>query len=590
MKIALNKLFENFLNFDFGNLNIGFEHIHSFNRQLIYASVESIGNKALPIYDPVEDKWYGYEEDDDWMEDQLLEINIYDHGTFSFGIMGDPETVCEFNIYNPTELKDFFQILPYSSNNRLKNHAGFKELSLIKAIDELFISITINNSIKFLSLAEFRMILEPSIFEKLIECVFTGDYKFLVEISNWELFCSDVKIERFSEKFLDINEVPILIHDNVLSNSHIKIEPIYPYLGIRVNENFSSQYLLDYLSQSKEGEILLDELKRSILNNRSYNSLIISAPAAKIDQFKYSTEFRMQFQVYKNEITSDQNHTQESVIDLKNLYKNRRENIKKFVLNRSNSSLLDILRNPLPYNLEKSYRTYARAANELDRLSFAGKLYNLILRSIVFYPLEEMLYLGLDQKYPEIAEINEEIRNDKPISDGTWLQFFNVIAATLGKNKEIKLQYFSPLVKAVQAEYNTIRELIPQRNDWAHYREHSAQFLKTLDAFIPKILSVLRHALKKNQILLIESQNYQRDGLYIRAKKIMGYEVDIETIEFKTSLEGRSFIQDSLVVYRQGADYTIPLDNFFAVRLVQAESIQMGIFKGGSDTENNFEY
>ncbi len=589
MDISILKFAENLGNFDFAKKEITFEYLEVQEQKIIWGSISNIGNKPFPVYHPIEDKWYSFDEEDedDW-GDYELQYNIRKGGLIDLWIDDDPDQLCYYIFYNPIELNDFLNILPRANNKILSKRVFFKEFKVGDIIKEIYVSFSIDGSMKFIPITLLKKKLDTVTFNGVMKTIFLGDYEFLLKIGNWNLFFKEHLIDMAGDA-ISIDKIPILFSGEVYSNLSPSIDNLHPYLGISVKEKFSAQYFLDYLKDSKDGTFFLKKLGECILDNRTFSALTISAPGSFLEQIKYSTEFRLQLQEYKWEVESKENHDSESIVDLKIMYKNRRENLREFILNKRNAAFLDILKNPLPYNLEKSYRTYARAANELDRLTYAGKLYNLILKSIVFYPLEEILHLGLEEDLPEIQLIINQIKGPKPLSDGTWLGFFNTIASIRRKNN-LPLSYFSPLIMAVESEYNKLQAIIPKRNNFAHYREHSAIFLKTLDEFLPNILTVLRDALKGNDFLLVESQNYKKEGLYITAKKIMGYEVDIETVEFKTVLEGKHFIQGSLIAYNERAKYTVPLENFFSVKIVQSEAVQMGIFKGGAGGGNNFEY
>lgn len=593
MKIRLDEFYKNLQRFNFKEFSVQFDYILSNGREVIWGGLEEISGFPLPSYFPDEDRWYSFEEDED-EEDYgtgEIELNIHQKGLVGFNGWGDIDVICYNIFYNPTEVYDFLKVHRCAHEKILNKEISYREFKFKDFIENLFVSISTEDAIYFRSLNEIKEKLDAKNFNHLLNCFFEGDTKFLMNEGNWYSFCLKHKLITGKGPKVSIHELPIILNNGVYTNCSPGIDAIRPYLGISVKESFSSQYLFDFLRQSKDGKTFIENLRNHLLLNKSLNSLSISAPNSLIHQIKYSTEFRMQYDSYINETTSSENHSNESINDLKVLYKNRRDNIKRFVLDKNSATILDILKNPLPYNLEKGYRAYVRAANDLDRLTYAGKLYNLILRSVVFYPLEEIIFLKLDDDNPEISTILDEIKSDRPLSDGTWLGYFNKIAAITGKNPDkFKLSLFAPLIKAIQGEYNNFQRIIPERNDWAHYRNHSAEFLKTLDEFLPRVLNILRNALKGNIFLLVEGQNYKRDGLYITAKKIMGFEVDIETVEFKTVLAGNHFIKDSLVVYNQEADYTIPLENFFSVRIVQSEAVQMGIYKGGAGGETDFEY
>ena len=70
----------------------------------------------------------------------------------------------------------------------------------------------------------------------------------------------------------------------------------------------------------------------------------------------------------------------------------------------------------------------------------------------------------------------------------------------------------------------------------------------------------------------------------------MGYEVDIETIEFETKLNGKSFVQNELIYYKNNSSYSIPLNNFFTLELVKIDSIKMGIIGNYINGNPSYEY
>jgi len=364
-----------------------------------------------------------------------------------------------------------------------------------------------------------------------------------------------------------------------------------PFLTFELSNKFSSQYFYDYIYYSKEGIDLFKSLHNCLQNNKPFNSIFIPAPKNLMSQILYSSSFRLQLKSYEDEISNPNNFRVEQILDLKSICINRREHYQEFILNKENAMFLDTLKNPLPFILEKTYRSYARAANEFDRQTYGGRLLNYILRSLVIYPLQELIYLKLDKSSKEITQILIEIESGKPIADGKWVHWFNEIAKAVGKNKEINLGYFNKLIQNFQIVYSDIQDIIPKRNDWAHYREHSAIYQKQLDFLLPKLLLNIRESLKNIEFIHVVSQKYKSENnLIIKAKRIMGYEIDIETIELNTTLPGKYFISDKLYAYKKDENYTVPLEPFFQVKFEEAEVIRMGIFDNVIDGEIKYVY
>jgi hypothetical protein len=590
MKISTKLFYNNSDRFKYKQKEISFlingTHIE---QDFLLGHINSFGGKIPPVYDIDKDLWHSHDEDDECDDSLYLQVNISQNGLIIFSLGDDPDIFTSYYFYSHNELNDFLNFSQRATNDVLRLPISFKEFKFEDVFSQVYVSISTNDGIKFINIIDLRKHIENDVFIELINDIFSGSSDFLVKVVSWLLFCEEQKLSEIQE-LVSIENVPILYYYKVLTNCDPSLQIVYPYIGFGIKENFSCQYLFDYLKNSREGTQFLSSLKNIITSNQHFKKLAIFAPSNFISQVKYSIEFREQFEFYKIELTNIENHKNEAVIDLKMLYKNRLQTAKEFILNSENAKFLDTIKNPLPFNIEKIYRSYQRASKDFDRLTYAGKLYNLILRSIVFYPLEEMICLGVDKDYKEIDEIINLIKSGKPISDGTWLELFNKIAIFLGKNRDVKLHYFMPLVLIIQKKFRELLSIIPSRNDWAHYREHSETFMKLLDNFLPEILSILRAALSDSLFILIDGQNHKKDGLYITAKKIMGYEVDIETIEFKTDLEGKNFIKDSLVVYNTKYNYAIPLDTFFKVEIVPSEAIKMGVFGNIVNGKSVFEY
>lgn len=563
---------------------------------LILGELQIMGVNSLPVYNSDQDNWCSFDKDENIPDSSPLDlgVHIYDNGKAEFSYLGDMEPIQHFYLYSHCEFIDFVSVLPLLSNQALNMPVSFKNFKLNTVIADLYITIFKGNEIKFLKLNRFKEAISEEMFNKTISEIFeNGDFIVDECEGGWEIFCRKYKLDEIDmdEK---LENIPILYLWDEFTNCSTKLNSnlvgsVAPCLGFTFKKEFSCQYFFDYLGNSQNGSDFILKLKEALLSNKSINEITVVAPSNFISQIKYSIEFRLQYEDYKSELSHIENHLNKDVIDLKNLYKNRREDIKQFILDAKNASFLDTIKNPLPYNLEKNYRSYVRATGEFDRLNYAGKLFSLFLKSILLYPLEELIYLG-HKENPEIKDIIATITSDKPISDGTWLSMFNNLATCINKNASINISYFQRLVKTIQSKYKDLVSIIPTRNDWAHYREHSAIFMNLLDKFLPELLKALRDSLEGNLFITVDSQNHLEDGLYITAKKIMGYEVDIETIEFKTILDGRNFIKNKLLVYNSKINYTVPLQNYFSVEIVPIDAIRMGVLGKVSNGQVEFEY
>lgn len=586
MNISTNLFYKNCQTFDFKDKQVSFQLVNDDRHDVILGSIYPMESRILPTYDINKDIWLTSEDSNEIQSHEIF-INILNDGTIEFLSNENSDTVTSCLLYSHNELSQYINTVSNSKSLDLNNATIFKEYKFDDFVSEMFVSVPYDDTMGFMKIKELRKLLGNEEFIAVINEIFLGSMDYLFEFGNWDGFCAKKNISAGS-KLVGIENIPILFFVNELTNCSSEINQAFPYIGFALKNNFSCQFFFDYLKNSKEGTNFLLGLKNALILDQ-LKKLSIFAPNSLLAQIKYSSEFREQYKSYKDELTNIENHKSEAMIDLKILYKNRRLNIKEFVLNTENSKFLDTLKNPLPYNIEKNYRSYHRAGRDFERLNFAGKLFNLILKSIVFYPLEEMLFLGLDKKYPEIRKIVDQIMVDKGLPDGIWLDIFNELCK-ITYNQDIELFYFGPLMKSMQKEYSTLRSITHQRNNWAHYRDSAEKFLKTLNEFIPNILKELRKSISENLFIMVSNQNHKRDGLYITAQKIMGYEVDIETITFKTLLGGKHFIEGELTVYNEKYGYTVPLTNFFDIRIVQSEAIEMGVLGKIVNGKPTFEY
>ncbi len=581
MKVSITKFTEHIKTTD------GFQYQHTIHDEIdhLHGILEFNHKGCFPIYDFENDRWHSYDDaEDSWGEYEMV-YNYRADGKFDFGVLGDGEDYSSFYLYNPIELKQFVSVV-----NRLPKTDTLnlpyvnKEFKLSDVIKNLYFTVKDNTGkIKICDLNALKERLSNDEFRSLLSVISSGNFDFLVDIGNWNSYCEKRNIPILDEYYGNIS---LLYNCSFVSITNPYIDFEFPYLAFELSPDFSSQYFCDLMFYSKDGKILIDLLINSIIESKSLKAISIAAPKDFISQVLYSSSFRSQYNYYL-QVSNNPDFRVEQMVDLKSICINLRENFQEYFLNKENSNFLDTIKHPLPFILEKTYRSYSRATGDFNRQTFGGRLFNYILRSTVIYPLQELLYLKINETHPEINKVLTEIQSGNPISDGTWLTWFNEIAKMVGKDATIKLDYFDILLKNFQKLYKDIQDSIPKRNDWAHYREHSSEYQKHLDTLIPKLISSIRNALKNIEFIYIEKQEYKSSNeLIITAKKMMGYEIDIETIEFSTKLPGNYFISKKLYAFKKDSTYTIPLEPFFDIKFENVEIIKMGIF----DNNNNGEY
>ncbi len=591
MKVSLNSFlsFSKELKFDAEIENVQLLPISNENN-LLWGNINLEKTIFFPAYDIDSDNFSNKSNS----KYQFISFKITSDGKVDFADYEGDGYYGSYYLFSYHELNEFISILKlYDGETTNVNTITFKDFQLD---DVLSILIYIPDiwSDKLVPIDELLRILPEAIIKDLIQLI-SADIYFNDDVFSEQPYISFIEsLEKTIEEndinnkltFYPISEVPILVENySAMTNCNDLIDFTIK-LGIKSKGSFSIQYLLDYLN-TVDGEFILKQIHRSLLNNTSFGALKIKAPKDFLSQIIYSSAIRNQIKAYESESIL---FAKVNIRDIKDVYKSRRKIVRDFINNKNNFKFLDTLSNPLPYNIEKSYRSYLRSAEELDKLTYGSKLYSLILKSIVLYPLEEILYLGLDRDN-EITDILALIKNNKPISDGMWIELFSRLHKFISINNDIKLTYFDKFIKEAHNKIiPTLKNMIPSRNDVHHYREHYGEWLKSLDNSLEEILDFLRIQLSDILLLKVINQNYKNDGLYIKAKKIMGYEVDIETVEFKTDLEGKHFIQNELIFYKNNYDYAIPLKNFFIMEFIKIDAIKMGIIGKYKDGIPHFEY
>jgi hypothetical protein len=601
------------------NLNIeGFYFDEFLYNDSVMTGVFELKNSVLPYYDIELDEWFSFDEENEKSEILEFHYNFYENGLWSCGILGDGDHSNYMYLYSPYEIQQFLFFANNLPKSKILNkEINFLEFDLTEVIKGVYLTIITDNKIKIIDVNlikqkitnhEFKLILidilgiqETELLEEL-----KNDQLLIEEfpdnsrtsedneefwgwskiIGDWTNFC-------LSKNFPLIDEFNKRISILYRHQTHLPTYELYhllkfqvPFFAFELKEDFSCQYFFDYLNYSKNGDGFLRDLVKYLTSESTYSPTII-APKNFISQMTYSISFRYNFYDYLNELTSYSNYISEEIFDIKEILKNRKENFKEFLLNTEKSNFLTSLKNPLPFIIEKSFRSYSRASSEFDRQYHGLRLYSIILKSIVLYPLQEILYMKTEEQFPEINEILKTINSGKNISDGTWQVWFQTISKLYWKQNILDLKYFGSIFHNMEKYKDIFKNIIPERNDWGHYRKHPGVFQKILDEILPKLLFDLRNSLTDIDFILVKGLDFKNDGnLYVKAKKIMGFEVDIETFEFQTNLSPNFFISDKFYAFKKGMNYTIPLDPFFTVKLETIEIIKMGIF----DSFNNGDF
>lgn len=585
MKISITKFTEHTKQID----EFYYEHTMLDEIDHLHGVVKFNHNGCFPIYKIEEGKWYSYESEEESWGEYEMEFNFRSDGKFDFGILGDGEDYSSFYIYNPIELKQFISFVnKIPTSIKLNTPFNFKEFKIEAVIKKIYITVKDDGIVKLCDLELLKEKITEDKYASLLKCLFLNNLDLLVNIGNWNSYCMDLNLS-ISDDYQ--GKISLLYSSGFVNITNPYIDFELPHLAFELSPEFSSQYFFDQMYYSKDGIHLIESLYNSLIESKSMKTINILAPKGLLSQILYSSAFRLEYHNYLQSTKNLSNLKVEQMIDLKSICISRRENFEEYILNKEKFDFLNSLKHPLPFFLDKTLRSYSRATKDFDRQTFGGRLFNYILRSIVIYPLQELIFLKYHESNVDVSRILNELNSGKPISDGTWVTWFNEIAKIVGKDESIKLYYFDDLLNIFQKLSNDINETIPKRNDFAHYREHSAIYQKHLDTLLPTLLSNIRNAFKNIEFIYIEKQEYRTENdLYITAKRVMGFEIDIETIEFCSKLPGHFFISNKLYAFKNDSEYTIPLEPFFDIKFENTETIKMGVFDKSVDGRINYSY
>lgn len=572
--------------------------------KLVHGGLYSENGIPTLEYDLGTDEWYKWgSEDEADGEDEIKEheitINFYDNGYLSFSSPEDGEEFASYYVYNALELKQLISVL--ESKISQKALKGFNNLVIHKAddiIEACYVTVydaekEQHNLCKLIDIRESLSEEHYLLFLKeMLNYEYNHDDSFLINKAGGDW-----------ANFVQKSELPIVNKYNQITSSYYCQGKIYntsehylsynyvkdlPCLVFKISDNFSYQYFYDYLKYSSDGSKFLDDFSKSLLSGKknTLDGLSIKAPKNLLQQILYSNSLRTTKAVHDQSIQEIDSIRSEHIEDIKSVLINRKKSIEHFVQNKKNTKILDEILYPLPHLLDRTNKSYIRAASDFDRQNNGGRLFNYILKSLVIYPLLEMQYLQFHTKNNTIQEIITTLNESKPISDGTWLSFFQKISKEVGKSKDIELSFFGKLLKSFEKLYHDMQPLISKRNDWAHYREHPEVYQRELDTLLPKLIAELRKCFEGILIIYVEGVEYVSETKkVIKAKKMMGYESDVETIKLTSELEGKYFINNRLYAYSDKYNFTIPLNPYISIEKESVVQFKMGIydnFKDGS--------
>ena len=272
-------------------------------------NVNSQWSQMLPVYDPEKDRWqegYGYDYD---IPDFEFKVHFRPSGMVKFA--GELDTWYDhLQFHSLYEFMQYFDSLPFFTEKKLKSPIIFKEFPIKSVIEEVYISINASEdesipkeTFRFAKLEDVEKIIGKEEMDSILGLILEKDLDVREEIDSWSAFCRWKELPN-KVKTVSAAEIPVLYFNGVLSNCDDRLSDMIPYLGFKLREDFSAQYLYDFLTRSTEGSEFLNTLSYKLLARDNFSKIKIVAPNSFIAQIRYSIESRKQYLLVRNLTTS----------------------------------------------------------------------------------------------------------------------------------------------------------------------------------------------------------------------------------------------------------------------------------------------
>jgi hypothetical protein len=232
---------------------------------------------------------------------------------------------------------------------------------------------------------------------------------------------------------------------------------------------------------------------------------------------------------------------------------------------------------PLPFFIEYPFAQFTGTSDQLQRIRYAKVLLNVLCKSFIFLPLEELHRLAPTSS--RVGAIAQTLRGWRNLSDGALLGLVkDILEAVRSEVPSAPLPMFGSMCAMIGQWQDVLRPVLEARNRWSHAPSDYGSFLETASNAFPQIVTNLREVLS-SVMVVVPKQVKPRGGLVtVSAWKVMGASPTFRTVEFTTNLSADEFVVDKLATYRHSPPAVVPLHEWFEVRPRGTESIDVALF------------
>ncbi|MBN2271026.1 MAG: hypothetical protein JXN61_10450 [Sedimentisphaerales bacterium] len=372
-----------------------------------------------------------------------------------------------------------------------------------------------------------------------------------------------------------------------LKHTHYQFSDEYNYLGIYLAPNLpkaSTTFLTDYFSNTEEGATVLSKLENaSSLGDlvTRFSEIVIEIPRQTERQIRWAIELRATREHFSRTFLSlsQERATAEKTLDL------TWRKLQGIEITRSAYlEEVDSLIQPLPYFIEKPYRDFLRADPDQKAdtgVNFAGKLYQ-VMACLAIEEFEQNWPSSGEPKPANLADAIGRVESGKPVSDGTWATLFGLMCKQAAN--------YIPVMISIGSGYyqksDKISELLAARNQLAHSGDTDRlsrcriinEVAAKMSEILPILVGVLRDGFRDKEILIpLHAEFKEGMGQVFRAKSVMGFESDFQTVERRVVEGMDNYIDRRLIMYSGNA--FVALRKYFICDEIYDDFFQVGLKK-----------
>lgn len=200
----------------------------------------------------------------------------------------------------------------------------------------------------------------------------------------------------------------------------------------------------------------------------------------------------------------------------------------------------------LPHFLEIAYQRFLDSSEERSLSAHSRNFLNLLGRSLLFFMLEDVAAAGL--KNIEIQKIIDELRGNKPLSDGRFLDLQLKLIQIVADEAAGSLVTANLMKYLPEIIVNHLRPVVTKRNRANHPPFDEAGFIEEARKQFTPAVESLRKAFRTLE-LLVPVYFKSKDGeITVRAQSLTGRRFEYPERDFLTTLGHEAIPCDNLLL------------------------------------------